>query len=195
MKSKALVIVGLLWLTILTTASGFTFADTGTSLNNTGSKVHSKVMKNKSHSWLKPNTQAINTAITNNDYTAYLAAIKGTAKEGKVTQAQFTAMVTKHQQKSAMNTAITNNDYDAYLAAIKGTTKEGKVTQAQFTSMVTKHQKELAKQQQRTAINTAITNNDYTAYLAAIKGTAKEGKVTQAQFTAMVNHMQKKTTK
>ena len=56
-------------------------------------------MKNKSHSWLKPNTQAMNTAITNNDYTAYLTAIKGTPKEGKVTQAQFTAMVQHTQQK------------------------------------------------------------------------------------------------
>ena len=43
---------------------------------------------------------AINTAITNNDYTAYLAAIKGTAKEGKVTQAQFTAMVNHMQKKT-----------------------------------------------------------------------------------------------
>ena len=109
-------------------------------------------MKNKSHSWLKPNTQAINTAITNNDYTAYLAAIKGTAKEGKVTQAQFTAMVTKHQkelakqqQRTAINTAITNNDYTAYLAAIKGTAKEGKVTQAQFTAMVNHMQKKTTK--------------------------------------------------
>ena len=57
-------------------------------------------MKNKSHSWLKQNTQAMNTAITNNDYLAYLAAIKGTAKEGKVTQAQFTAMVNHMQKKT-----------------------------------------------------------------------------------------------
>ena len=42
---------------------------------------------------------AMNTAITNNDYTAYLAAIKWTPKEGKVTQAQFTAMVQHIQQE------------------------------------------------------------------------------------------------
>ena len=42
---------------------------------------------------------AMNSAITNNDYTAYLTAIKGTPKEGKVTQAQFTAMVQHTQQK------------------------------------------------------------------------------------------------
>ena len=102
--------------------------------------------------WLKPNTQAMNTAITNNDYTAYLAAIKGTVKEGKVTQTQFTAMVTKYQkklakqqQKTAINTAITNNDYTGYLAAIKGTAKEGKITQAQFTRMVNRMQKKTTK--------------------------------------------------
>ncbi len=145
MKSKALFVAGLLWLTILTTASGFTFASTSTSLDSTSSKVHSKIMKTKSYVWLKLNTQAINTAITNNDYTAYLAAIKGTTKEGKVTQAQFTTMVTKQQHKVAMSTAITNNDYTAYLSAIKGTAKEGKVTQAQFTAIVNRMKKKTTK--------------------------------------------------
>lgn len=102
-------------------------------------------MKTKSYVWLKLNTQAINTAITNNDYTAYLAAIKGTTKEGKVTQAQFTTMVTKQQHKVAMSTAITNNDYTAYLSAIKGTAKEGRVTQAQFTAIVNRMKKKTTK--------------------------------------------------
>jgi len=32
-------------------------------------------------------------AVLNNDYTAFVAAIKGTPMEGKVTQAQFATMV------------------------------------------------------------------------------------------------------
>ena len=204
MKKNAVIIASIAWLTILTTATAFSFADTGNNVNNAIWKAQNRMMQNKwwfgwmerwwfkgkmgIGSWagmrLNQNMQAMKDAITKNDYNAYLTAYEN----GKMTQAQFDQVVAMGQSKQGIDTAITNNDYTAYLAAIKGTPMEGKVTQAQFISMVT-------KQQQRIAMNSAITNNDYTAYLAAIKWTPKEGKVTQAQFTAMVQHIQQEPTK
>ncbi|MEI6673498.1 MAG: hypothetical protein WCL02_09810 [bacterium] len=94
------------------------------------------------------NQKARQDAITNNDYNAYLTAIKGTNMEGKVTQSQFDAKVVKMQKEkareqieTAKKTAITNNDYNAYLTAIKGTKMEGKVTQAQFDKIVARQKK------------------------------------------------------
>ena len=204
MKKNAVIIASIAWLTILTTATAFSFADTGNDVNNATWKAQNRMMQNRwgfgemerwwfkgkmgIGSWagmrLNQNMQAMKDAIAKNDYNAYLTAYEN----GKMTQAQFDQVVAMGQSKQAIETAITNNDYTTYLTASKWTPMEGKVKQSQFTEMVT-------KQQQRIAMNSAITNNDYTAYLTAIKGTPKEGKVTQAQFTAMVQHTQQKPTK
>jgi hypothetical protein len=49
---------------------------------------------------------AMRDAVTKNDYTAFLAAVKGTDMEGKVTQEQFATMV-EHQKEMGQRTSTT----------------------------------------------------------------------------------------
>lgn len=67
----------------------------------TQTQFHAMVLNNTARA-------AMETAITNNDYTAYVAAVKGTKMEGKTTQAQFTDMVAKHTQRTAERAAVLN---------------------------------------------------------------------------------------
>jgi len=211
MKKNVIIIAGIAWLTILATSITFASANTGNAMQwTTGQKTNGFMHNRWGHgnkwmmfgfgpgmdSWAKmwigsgmglilnQEKQGIQTAIKNNDYSAYLTAYEN----AKLTQDQFTKIVKTSQSKTAIETAIKNNDYTAYLAAVKGTSLEGKVTQAQFTDMV-------AKNIQRTALRDAILNNDYTAYTNAVKGTPMEGKVTQAQFATMVQHSQQSNKK
>ena len=49
---------------------------------------------------------AMRDAVVKNDYTAFVAAIKGTPMEGKVTQEQFATMVT-HEKEMGQRTSTT----------------------------------------------------------------------------------------
>ena len=75
--------------------------------------------------------EAAQTALKNNDYTAFTEAVKGTKMEGKVTQEQFSKMVTHHAKQEAVHTALKNNDYDAFV-------KAKTPTQEEFAEMVAK---------------------------------------------------------
>ena len=124
---------------------------------------------------LNQQKQAMQTAIQNNDYAAYVKAYE----TAKLTQDQFSAIVKMNQAKSSIDAAITKGDFVAYTAAVKGTSMENKVTETQFKDMVAKHT-------QRTALRDAVTANDYTAFVAAVKGTPMEGKVSKEAFATMV---------
>jgi hypothetical protein len=47
---------------------------------------------------------AMRDAVTKNDYTAFLAAVKGTDMEGKVTQEQFATMVSHEKERGQTST-------------------------------------------------------------------------------------------
>ena len=55
------------------------------------------------------------TAIENNDYSAYVAAYE----KAKLTETQFASMVKTHQARTSIQTAIEKADYKAYVAAVK----------------------------------------------------------------------------
>lgn len=173
MKNNKLLLAGILTFTVLSAIVTTTNANnyslnwwTGQKVNSSKWKIEKedwtddkwkveKEDKNEKEGWKfenkwiwMANQKARQDAITNNDYNAYLTAIKGTNMEGKVTQSQFDAKVVKMQKEkareqieTAKKTAITNNDYNAYLTAIKGTKMEGKVTQAQFDKIVARQKK------------------------------------------------------
>ena len=77
-------------------------------------------------------------AITANDYTAFVAAIKGTPMEGNITQEQFNHMVSAQTRRTAIETAIENNDYAAF-------TKANTVSQTEFAEMVKMHKERPAQ--------------------------------------------------
>jgi len=64
---------------------------------------------------LNQQKQAMQTAIKNNDYTAYVTAYEA----AKLTQDQFNTIVKTQQAGTAIETAITNGDFTAYTAAVK----------------------------------------------------------------------------
>lgn len=47
---------------------------------------------------------ALRDAVVNNDYTAFVAAVKGMSMEGKVTQEQFATMVTQEKEEGQTST-------------------------------------------------------------------------------------------
>ncbi len=75
--------------------------------------------------------QNIQTAIQNNDYSAYKKAYT----DAMMTKSEFTERVQMHQNREAIQAAVQKWDYAAFTAAIKWTPMEGKVTQEQFATM------------------------------------------------------------
>lgn len=102
-------------------------------------------------------TTAMQTAVKNNDYNAFVTAWNAdTNKPSKAvvpTADQFAKMVKQEQKRTAVEAAITNNDYNAYVTA---TTP----TQEEFTQRVT-------QTKSRQALDAAITANDYNAFVTA----------------------------
>lgn len=119
---------------------------------------------------------AMQTAIENNDYNAFIRAWN--ADENKPadaeapTQEQFSQMVAMHQKHQTIQTAIENNDYEAYAEATKPTREE-------FDRIVTQHN-------MHKAIEAALEAKDYAAFQTAIKDTPMAEKMTETQFNAMV---------
>jgi len=83
-------------------------------------------------------------AITANDYTAFIATIKGSPMEGKITQEQFNHMVLAQKRRTAIDAAIEKNDYAAFVEA-------NKVSESEFTQMVKMHKERPAQPQEKTA--------------------------------------------
>lgn len=79
--------------------------------------------------------QAIQLAVENNDYDAYLTAVQS-AFADRSSEAFFNDMVTKKLAAEKVKAAIEAEDYDAYVEAVKGTEREGKLTEEQFAEMI-----------------------------------------------------------
>lgn len=79
--------------------------------------------------------QAVQTAIENNDYAAYLTAVQTVFAEHS-SASFFNDIVAKRLSAEKIKAAIEAEDYDAYVAAVQGTEREGKLTQEQFTAMI-----------------------------------------------------------
>lgn len=118
---------------------------------------------------------AMQTALKNNDYTAFATAI---GSDKAPDSAAFTKMVAQYNKSQAIKTAIANNDYNAYVTATT-------VSQEEFDWLV-------SRSKQQSAMQTAIKNNDYTAFTTALASDTNkpaDAKVpTQEEFTKIVEN-------
>ena len=94
----------------------------------TETQFNTMVIKYKKHI-------AIQTALENNDYNAYVKATTPTQEE-------FNQQVSEYKTRSAMKTAIQNKDYKAFVAAWNADTNKPSdatvPTETQFNKMITK---------------------------------------------------------
>ncbi len=142
--------------------------------------------------------QAIQSAIADNDYAAYAAAVKVSYEEMS-SQTFFNDMVAKQKTAAAVKAAFEAKDYDAYVAAVADTEQEGKFTEAQFTDMMNgkgKMKGEHKRGDNKWGLDIkGLLSGDYTAFQQAIAGTKLEGKITQDQFNSLVTKFQAKAQK
>lgn len=121
----------------------------------------------------KEQMTAMQTAIKNNDYDAF---VKADTNWKNITKEKFADMVTRYQKDQAKETAINNNDYNAFVTATTPTKDE-------FAKIVSRKKLE-------TTIKTAITNNDYNAFVTALNSDtnkpADAKTPTQDEFTKIV---------
>ena len=78
---------------------------------------------------------AVQSAIENNDYDAYLTAVQAVFTEHS-SEAFFNDLVVKRSSAENIKAAFEAEDYDAYIEAVQGTEREGKLTQEQFADMI-----------------------------------------------------------
>lgn len=149
--------------------------------------------------------EAIQTAVENNDYAAYLTAVQS-AFADRSSEAFFNDLVSKRLAAEKVKAAIETEDYDAYVEAVKGTEREGKLTEEQFADMITHKADRMSGEKgdrwedmrkgmqenkgirrwSNTNLQAAVMAWDYAAFVQAIAGTALEGKITQSQFDSVV---------
>jgi hypothetical protein len=150
----------------------------------------------KDHEGGKENkiTDAMKTAITNKDYTAFVTAFNDmVAKRTTPTQDEFKTIVAKHKTmeankpantpKDEIKSAITANDYPAFIAALQkkqpaNATGVVLPTQDKFNEMV-------AREKLHDAERSAITANDYPAFVKAFEAN-KPTVPTQDDFNKIV---------
>ena len=130
---------------------------------------------------LQADMKAVETAITNKDFTAWKSASiqAATDRINATTEDQFNKLSNNVSQHKAAQEAIANNDYTAFKNS--GDTKMLKriTTEDQFKQLVSDYQSRKSAQQ---AMNEAIKNNDFVAYKAAwssLRSTFDENKDTQ----------------
>jgi len=82
--------------------------------------------------------QTIETAIENNDYSAYVTATTPSREE-------FDAIVAQHSTHKAIEAAIDAKDYAAFQTAIKDTPMTETMTETQFNAMVEKRAEKAEK--------------------------------------------------
>jgi hypothetical protein len=150
----------------------------------------------KDHEGGKENkiTDAMKTAITNKDYTAFVTAFNEMAtKITTPTQDEFKTIVAKHKtmeaNKSAdsksdpLQTAIQSNNYDAFMTAFK-TLKPSNITdnvmptKEEFTKMVEMFVK-------HNAVKKTVQANDYDAFVKAFEAN-KPTVPTKEEFNKIV---------
>lgn len=146
--------------------------------------------------------QAIQSAIENNDYDAYLTVVQSVFAQTS-SEAFFNDMVTKRLVAEKIKAAIEAEDYEAYVQAVAGTEHEWRVTEEQFAEMID-HKTDMMSWDKREGMRKNMQNNrgvknssnaslqaavmagDYDAFVQAIAGTALEGKITELQFDSVV---------
>jgi hypothetical protein len=99
----------------------------------------------------------VRTAIESNNYAALSEAAKT-----KISQEQFTHMVTKNTQHEAVEKSLVAGDYTAFKNAMIAQIP----TETEFQAMVTAHK---ARVEAQTKIETAVKNNDFTAFKTAME--------------------------
>ncbi len=135
--------------------------------------------------------QAIQEAIADNDYAAYVAAVKVTYEEMS-SQTFFNDMVAKQKTAAAVKAAFEAKNYAAYVKAVAGTEEEGKLTEEQFTDRAEHKENKADRKEARSDVQSAIMQGDYDTFVQAIAGTKLEGKVSEDQFNSLVTKFQAK---
>ncbi len=124
-------------------------------------------------------------AVADNNYTAFLEAIKGTPFEGKISADLFAKMVKAHELMKANKPTEARVVFEEIRQALPHfplRTKERGI-----------HGRGLGMSGPAQVGFEAVSQNNYSAFLEAIKGTRLEGKVSADLFAKMVNahtHMQ-----
>lgn len=126
---------------------------------------------------------AIQTAIKNNDYNAFVTAWNADSNKPSdatvPTQEQFSKMVEMENKRAAVEAAIENNDYNAYVAATTPTKEE-------FNQIVSQHKSQAA-------VQAAVEAHDYAAFVEATNDSPMAGKITEEQFNKMIERHEKMT--
>ena len=127
-------------------------------------------------------SQVAKNAIGEDDYNAFVAAIRGTRLEGQVSKAKFEQVVEKDSQNRDIKDAVDKHDYTAFQKAVVGTKYEDKVDRERFNGWAVRSDK-------KDAIRNAIVTYDYDAFRIATTGTPHEGSApTEAHFTAIADN-------
>lgn len=150
---------------------------------------------------------AIDVAIENNDYDAYLTAVQSVFSE-KSSEEFFNDLVSKRLTAEKIKAAIEAEDYEAYVEAVEWTEREGKLTEEQFAEMIAHKADRMSGERpenmrkgmqenkgvrrwSNTNLQAAVMAWDYDAFLQAIAGTALEGKISETQFNTVVEKFAK----
>ena len=122
-------------------------------------------------------SQVAKQAIGDDDYVSFVAAIRGTRLEGKVSKAKFEQVVEKDLQNRDIKEAVDSHYYDAFQKAVVGSKYEGQIERERFNGWAIKSDK-------KDAIRDAIEAYDYDAFKIATTGTPHEGSApTEDHFT------------